>query len=312
MYGTGCRHLRNFLIEHNPNLTYPFRDADWALFYTYLIERVKPATAVSYLSHVAFAFETTRGVPRPTWELLPILSRVKRGSRKVNGVTRKRKFPVTYELACRIIDKFDMRHDTVSQLSGLLIFIVILIVGITGFFRLGELVPKDKKYHPEKLVRRGQISFFRPAGVTPYARIWLYRSKGDRFSEGVPIFIPANTTSTKYCPVAWLQALLRVSSTKTTHPIFTFPNGSLVLRGRFVKWLKLQIKLLGLDSSMFSGHSLRIGAAVSASRRGLSDDLIKRLGRWRSDAYLLYTKYTPLDVQKLRDLISQLNTVRSN
>ena len=52
--------------------------------------------------------------------------------------------------------------------------------------------------------------------------------------------------------------------------------------------LKSRLALVGLDPSLYSGHSFRRGAASSAAAAGYSDYEIQLLGRWRSDAYKLY------------------------
>ena len=46
----------------------------------------------------------------------------------------------------------------------------------------------------------------------------------------------------------------------------------------------------GIDSSLYSGHSFRIGAASTAAANGVVDSLIQTLGRWKSSAYLAYIK----------------------
>ena len=312
VYQSGVRCFQDFLIEISPNLVTPLDDAAWAMFYTFCLERVSPPTAANYITHVAFMFETIYHIPRPIWKSLPLYSRAKKGANRTHIKPRKRKHPITWELACLIIDIFDMNPLTVARLSGVLIFIVILITGLCGWMRLGELIPKKTDVHPEKLLRRGQVTFFHQAGQTPYMRLWLFRSKGDRFFEGVPIFVPAYTPNPRYCPVTWMRALFRVTRTPTTSstdPLFRFPNGRLVLRQRFVRWLKIQLKIIGIDPSQYSGHSLRIGAAVSAARRGMDETLIQRLGRWKSDAYLGYIKYMPTDMMKLRELIGQMGTI---
>ena len=42
------------------------------------------------------------------------------------------------------------------------------------------------------------------------------------------------------------------------------------------------------------GYSFRIGAVTAAAGRGLPDHLIKTMGRWSIEAYLLYV-HTPVE-----------------
>ena len=41
---------------------------------------------------------------------------------------------------------------------------------------------------------------------------------------------------------------------------------------------------------MYAGHSFRIGAATTAIAGGIPVDVIKTLGRWKSQAYQLYVR----------------------
>ena len=54
---------------------------------------------------------------------------------------------------------------------------------------------------------------------------------------------------------------------------------------------------LGYDNSHYSGHSIRVGAATSASAARLEDHLSQTLGRWLSDCYKTYI-HTPTQVIK--------------
>jgi len=58
------------------------------------------------------------------------------------------------------------------------------------------------------------------------------------------------------------------------------------------QWLRNGIKMcttrIGLDSSQYSGHSLRSGGATDLFNMKVPYYVIKRMGRWKSDAVLIY------------------------
>ena len=56
----------------------------------------------------------------------------------------------------------------------------------------------------------------------------------------------------------------------------------------FVVWVKRLLSRAGFDSSRYSGHSFRRGAASFSFLVGLPEFLIKELGAWRSQVYQVY------------------------
>jgi hypothetical protein len=50
------------------------------------------------------------------------------------------------------------------------------------------------------------------------------------------------------------------------------------------------LSTLGLRNSRLTSHSFRIGSATTFAIEGVSDDKIKRLGRWESNACLRYIR----------------------
>ena len=55
---------------------------------------------------------------------------------------------------------------------------------------------------------------------------------------------------------------------------------------------------LKLDKQCYNTHSLRIGAATSASLSNMLDTHIQLLGRWRSNAFQRYIRPPPSEVAK--------------
>ena len=56
--------------------------------------------------------------------------------------------------------------------------------------------------------------------------------------------------------------------------------------------LKRAIKAIGLDPNLYSIHSMRLGRGTDLEKQGISIPLIKKIGRWKSNAVYKYLKYT--------------------
>jgi hypothetical protein len=125
-----------------------------------------------------------------------------------------------------------------------------------------------------------------------WVTIFLKRSKTDRYNHGV--YIRFCRTHTYLCPINHLHVYIKHRAqlfpdlSSNLAPLFIMPNGRALTRFEFVKSLRDGLSSLGLDASLFSGHSLRIGAASTAAKAGVPIYLIKILGRWPSEAYRRY------------------------
>ena len=76
-------------------------------------------------------------------------------------------------------------------------------------------------------------------------------------------------------------------------PLFLYQDGTPLSRSKLSAFLKSTLQSAGVPGN-FTGHSFRIGAATTAASRGIPDHLIKTMGRWSSEAHLLYVR-TPVD-----------------
>ena len=54
--------------------------------------------------------------------------------------------------------------------------------------------------------------------------------------------------------------------------------------------MRLALAYSGIDPTKYSGHSMRAGAATTAADNLFEDSEIKRLGRWKSNAYEIYLR----------------------
>ena len=96
-------------------------------------------------------------------------------------------------------------------------------------------------------------------------------------------------------------------------PPITFNDGRPLTRSMFVEAVKRALDTAGVDSSQYSGHSFRSGAATTAATRGIDDATIMMLGRWRGTAYQRYIRIPREQLTGLsRVLSSEQNSITAS
>ncbi len=162
--------------------------------------------------------------------------------------------------------------------------------GFFGFLRAGEFtVPSAGAYDKEVHLNLADLATDCHYAPTLF-RVRLKQSKTDPLRQGADIFLGA--TNATICPVQALYAYLEQRG-PTPGPLFKFASGAPLTRVALVDCLRRALQQTGFDASSYSGHSFRIGAATTATKRGIEDSMIQTLGRWKSAAFLAYIKIPP-------------------
>ena len=107
-------------------------------------------------------------------------------------------------------------------------------------------------------------------------KVVIRASKTDQFRKGVDIHL--GRTQNELCPVEAILAYIACSGKQSVY-FFIFQDGRLLTKDRFISYVRLVLAEAGTDSSSYSRHSFRIGAATTAERKGVSSEKIKTLGR---------------------------------
>ena len=94
------------------------------------------------------------------------------------------------------------------------------------------------------------------------------------------------------------------SDAKPDDPLFSDPQGNILRRSYLVSAIKLLVSMTGRDPANFLGHSLRAGAATMGAELGFENWEIQLMGRWSSDAYMLYIRNPKLLATFARRLAS--------
>ncbi len=123
------------------------------------------------------------------------------------------------------------------------------------------------------------------------------QSKMDQLGKGHPIFIFNLDSDLNPHPYLSRYIAYRSSQSPPSSPLFTTDNGTPVTRHTFQTLLKSVLAKSGFAPDRYSAHSFRIGAATTAANKGLSEQQIKTLGRWSSDAYALYVRNNLADIR---------------
>ncbi len=79
-------------------------------------------------------------------------------------------------------------------------------------------------------------------------------------------------------------------------PLFCSKNGVPISASVFSSCIAKIVKLLQISGKL-TAHSFKIGAASYAAANGVSNDEIKRMGRWVSDAFLKYIRLPELQLK---------------
>jgi site-specific recombinase XerD len=179
------------------------------------------------------------------------------GIKRRKGSIQKGKKPLLIKHLKDLIDVIDQQdNEDIKKLRDR----SIILIGFSGGFRRNEIVALD----------HDDLDFV-PEGI----KINLKKSKTDQFGEGFTKAIPYFDNS-KYCPVVSLKKWIEISQIKSGPLFKRFTKGSKLSNNRLTDQtvallIKKYLKLAGIESQNYSGHSLRSGFATSAAESGAEE-----------------------------------------
>ena len=182
----------------------------------------------------------------------PIIKENMIGIKKNIGVYQKGKKPLLINNLFSIIDILNV--NTVNKTLLNKRNKAILLLGFSGGFRRSELVS----------ILKSDVEF-----VDEGMKIKLRKSKTDQYGQGFIKGIPYFRDS-KYCPVIAVKEWMLLSKQEEK---LLFPYSDKLI-SLIVKKL---IKSIGLDNSLYSGHSLRSGFATSVANVGADERSIMQM-----------------------------------
>lgn len=233
--------------------------------------------------------------PPPVALRSPLMERLIRGVKRMQGKSTKKRLPVTTAL----LHKAMLAADMTSR--GDRLTVTLMSVAIHLLLRLGELCDsKASASSGDNVLRWKDVTWITDGRL---AEINLRGSKTDQFRQGVKmhVFDTGHPTSPARLLWEWAQ---RNPHRQPDDPVFTLEGSSSPVASSAARsWIKNLLTAasnkfdLGLDVTSYNGHSLRKGGATTLMLAGVSPDVIKKLGRWRSWCYELYLE-TPIALKQ--------------
>jgi len=179
------------------------------------------------------------------------------GIKRRKGIKQTGKKPLLINNLKQIINVIDKeKNDEIKKIRDR----SIILIGFSGGFRRNEIVSLD--YEDLDFVDEG-------------LKIRLKRSKTDQFGEGSVKGLPYFDNS-QYCPVVSMHKWIEISKINSGPLFRRFTKGSKLSDNRLsdqtvALLIKDYLKIAGIESRNYSGHSLRSGFATSAAESGVEE-----------------------------------------
>ncbi|MDC0628536.1 tyrosine-type recombinase/integrase [Pelagibacteraceae bacterium] len=193
----------------------------------------------------------------------PIIVENLMGIKRRKGTVQKGKKPILINELKKLIDVInEQKIEDIKKLRDK----SIILIGFSGGFRRNEIVSLNIE----------DLDF-----VFEGLKITVRKSKTDQFGEGLIKGIP-HFDNKLYCPVTTVRRWLNVSKIKEGPLFRRFSKGSKLSENRLTDQtvaliIKEYLNLAGINSSNYSGHSLRSGFATSAAEAGAEERSIMQM-----------------------------------
>ena len=299
--------LKSFELFKKKELVWPLSVLDLSNFVTWALteKSLKATTVITYLSSLK-SVHALRFLPTTSFDS-PYIEALIRGGQNLE--IYKENVKLTRKVMSLPILKI-LGHEISESLwseNSKQVFWTACTTAFFGSFRLGEILPtKENSFSPDDTLLWKDIKFVSKNHVLIHIKSCKTKTVG---GEYVDIF---SFPGQGVCPVKALSKLKESSKSDSDSPVFSFNSGvGLTLRSLNSTLRSLLEPKLGEESKQFSGHSFRAGIPAALARHPelTSSDEIMGWGRWKSTAYLSYTR---LKVDQRRKVFNKIATVLNN
>ena len=250
------------------------------------LEPISVQTASKYLSAVR-AWHIAQGWPAPLsdperaqidWSL--------RGIARLQAQRRKRppRPPITIPMLISLKGSLDLRNPFEACIWAA------ATCAFWGLMRFGEATVRTRtSFSPSKHLTRSHALFSRDLRGSEYLRLDLPEAKTAGPGEVQHVFLVPQKL---LCPLEAVRNLAAIVPAGPHDPFFSWRDeqGNIrpLTRDAALRFLNRRLAHLGFGTTF--GHSFRIGGASFLLAQGVSPEIVRLMGRWRSLAYEVYIR----------------------
>lgn len=287
-YDTGYRRYANW-CEANGLEPLPVSESKLSFFVVYLALFVQMPSLQKYLSGIRSAQIDSLAYWPDTRQWLRF-DRVLRFLKKKYGCEdgKPPRRPITTDLLAKMFATLDFNtHDD-------RLFAAASAMAVYSLWRGSEFLFSASAPVSQRLLLK-DLSWA-TSGNRQCAAVRLSQTKTKWWRNDV--VTKATEVGGATCPVQALQRYLFApsSSLSASSFLFTLADGSPLSRPWMLEKTQRVLAAAGLSDSRFRSVSWRGGGALSARRAGISDSVIKALGRWQSNAFMYYLPVESADL----------------
>jgi hypothetical protein len=245
-------------------------------------------------------FTMELGYPDPL-ENKPRLKRVLKGLKKLRGSVNRKK-PLSPRLLTNLVKA--------ALGKGLEATATSTAIQIAFFFllRVSEFAGQDSAHVSKYILRKCDVVFKRNGRVCSFrdrpdeVELFIRGSKTDSSMQGC--YRNQFASGAFLCPVKALVTWFFIidNMVRPLEPLFSIPatrdrftgavKSVVLTRIQVTRALKAFAASDGLSAADVSTHSCRSGGATALLRAGVDPAVIQVVGRWASDIFKIYTRYT--------------------
>ena len=239
-----------------------------------------PSSISLHLSALAYVHKL-QGMPDPTDSF--IVKKMISGVHKLRAKPDTR-LPITPDILRRMLDKLQFIGASKYTLR---LLTAMFLLAFFAFLRVGEITVRSQK-DTTYVIQLGDV-------VITESGIVLSMSNFKHNTTKRVVRLAISPQTGPLCPVSAMYKYMSLRGT-SSGPLFCFPDRRPVSRSFFVTHLHKAIHTIGMDTTAFKSHSFRMGAATYAASKGVCEDKIKLMGRWRSSAFKKYIRIQTLSL----------------